>query len=114
MKGIIILGALLLNISLVLAGSECWRLSYDRGVGTVPSSCPDGWDKDGLYCSKPCDSGYKDVAGVCIEKCKDGYTDLGTITFFVNIFLNVLFLKIKFLLKSVFVTSHTWACLNNP
>ena len=77
MRALVILSVLAsLKISLVLAASECWRMSYGRGVGTPLSGCPDGWDNFGLYCSKPCKDGYKNIAGVCIEKCDDGYTDL--------------------------------------
>ena len=35
----------------------CWRDSYGRGVGTIPTDCP-GEEKDGLLCYPNCRSGY--------------------------------------------------------
>ena len=33
---------------------KCWKWSYDRGVGTIPTVCPDGTEKSGLLCYPPC------------------------------------------------------------
>lgn len=35
----------------------CWRDSYGRGVGKIPTECPDK-DKIGLLCYTKCPSGY--------------------------------------------------------
>ncbi|VUD40224.1 hypothetical protein TDB9533_00007 [Thalassocella blandensis] len=51
--------------------------SYGRGVGTIPNSCPSGFDAAGLLCYRHCPEGYDTVAGVCWQKCPAGYTDHG-------------------------------------
>lgn len=51
--------------------------SYSRGVGTIPDTCTDGYDKSGALCYKQCPTGYDTVAGVCWQQCPDGYSDDG-------------------------------------
>lgn len=51
--------------------------SYSRGVGTIPNTCPKGYDAAGLLCYKHCAQGYDTVAGVCWQRCPQGFTDHG-------------------------------------
>lgn len=53
-------------------------ISYSRGVGTVPTTCASGMqrDADGL-CYTPCSSGYTGVGPVCWGTCPSGYADHG-------------------------------------
>lgn len=67
----------------------CWKDSYGRGAGTIPTKCPsDKPDKEAGLCYKDCPSGYKGVGPVCWKglfktktrgagtipsKCSDGY-----------------------------------------
>lgn len=49
-------------------GISCQKPTYDRGVGTIPGTCPDGTEKDpdGL-CYQTCKAGYHGVGPVCWE-----------------------------------------------
>jgi hypothetical protein len=55
----------------------CWKNSYGRGVGTIPSSCAQGQVKSGLLCYNQCQDGYENIAGVCWQKCPAGFKDTG-------------------------------------
>ena len=63
-----------LFFKLLISGPVCWKnkkLSYGRGVGTIPSSCPsDRPDKWGGLCYKRCRDGYRPF-GCCL--CKRGW-----------------------------------------
>ena len=58
-------------------GVSCKKPVYDRGVGKIPDSCPEGKEKDGGLCYNKCDANYKGVGPVCWEKCPTGYDDIG-------------------------------------
>jgi hypothetical protein len=53
--------------------------SYNRGVGTIPNACVDGYDASGLLCYEQCPAGYDDVAGVCWQQCPSGFSDGGAL-----------------------------------
>lgn len=55
----------------------CWRESYGRGVGTVPTICPNGMEFQAGLCYQLCKSGYKGVGPVCWATCPDGFRDDG-------------------------------------
>jgi hypothetical protein len=55
----------------------CWKDSYTRGVGTIPSDCAFSQEKQGLLCYPKCNDGYTGVASVCWQNCPDGFTDDG-------------------------------------
>lgn len=57
----------------------CWRSSYQRGVGKIPTSCDAGKEYDAGLCYSPCDSGYTGVGFVCWGSCPSGYVDIGAI-----------------------------------
>ena len=51
----------------------CWKKTYGRGVGTVPTDCSTDYDKDAGLCYKKCPAGYKGVGPVCWQSCPDGW-----------------------------------------
>lgn len=55
----------------------CWKKTYGRGVGTVPTECSTDYDKDAGLCYKKCPSGYKGVGPVCWQSCPDSWRDDG-------------------------------------
>jgi hypothetical protein len=55
----------------------CWKGTYGRGVGTIPSTCGAGQEKNGALCYPTCASGYTGVGPVCWQTCPAGYTDDG-------------------------------------
>ena len=55
----------------------CWKKTYGRGVGTVPTDCSTDYDKDAGLCYKKCPAGYKGVGPVCWQSCPDGWRDDG-------------------------------------
>ena len=54
----------------------CWKKTYGRGVGTIPTECP-GEDKNGALCYPACAPGYYGVGPVCWQSCPAGWTDTG-------------------------------------
>lgn len=59
----------------------CWRETYGRGVGTVPTICPDGMEWDAGLCYTLCKEGYHGVGPICWANCPDGYRDDGAFCF---------------------------------
>jgi Tectonin domain len=58
-------------------GQLCWKKSFGRGVGTVPTQCSSGYEKDAGLCYSTCKAGYKGVGPVCWSSCPDGFRDDG-------------------------------------
>lgn len=54
----------------------CWKVTYGRGVGTVPTSCGDKQYDAGL-CYPYCKEGFYGVGPVCWQSCGQGYADHG-------------------------------------
>lgn len=54
----------------------CWKDSYGRGVGKIPTECP-GRDKLGLLCYSKCPKGYKRFGLDCHQECTEGFRDDG-------------------------------------
>lgn len=51
----------------------CWKGSYGRGVGILPSTCAPGQVMDGGLCYDKCAPGYtSDGATLCYKKCPAG------------------------------------------
>ncbi len=51
---------------------------YDRGVGTVPNSCPSGKNMRASLCYDSCQAGFSDKGTLtCTKDCPSGYTDTG-------------------------------------
>ncbi|MBS1873370.1 MAG: hypothetical protein JSU00_09145 [Acidobacteria bacterium] len=55
----------------------CWRQSYTRGVGAIPTDCGPGKEYDAGLCYRRCPAGMKGVGPVCWGTCPAGYTDVG-------------------------------------
>ncbi len=55
----------------------CWRETYGRGVGTIPTVCPTGMENQAGLCYKLCNDGFYGVGPVCWKSCPDGYRDDG-------------------------------------
>lgn len=55
----------------------CWRETYGRGVGTVPTICQNGMELDAGLCYKLCKEGYYGVGPVCWANCPEGFRDDG-------------------------------------
>jgi hypothetical protein len=55
----------------------CWKRSFGRGVGTVPTNCSTGQDKDAGLCYPSCRSAYKGVGPVCWSSCPSDFRDDG-------------------------------------
>lgn len=54
----------------------CWKRTTVRGVGAIPSECPNA-EKSGLLCYPRCPGGYDGVGPVCWQRCGEGYKDDG-------------------------------------
>ena len=54
----------------------CWRESYGRGVGTIPT-CASGLNNEAGLCYTSCRSGYTGAAFLCWQDCPRGYRDDG-------------------------------------
>ncbi len=59
----------------------CWKKSFGRGVGTVPTQCSSGYDKDAGLCYSTCKAGYKGLGPVCWATCPSGFRDDGAYCF---------------------------------
>ena len=59
----------------------CWRETYGRGVGTIPTICPNGMENQGGLCYTLCSTGYYGVGPVCWKSCPAGYRDDGAFCF---------------------------------
>jgi hypothetical protein len=55
----------------------CYLPSNGRGVGTIPTECPAGTEKNGALCYPLCQAGYYGVGPVCWQSCPAGMTDDG-------------------------------------
>ena len=56
----------------------CYRQTYDRGVGKIPTECPAGKVNNAGLCYDPCISGFSDKGtATCTRDCPSGYTDTG-------------------------------------
>lgn len=53
-------------------GKICWKSTYGRGVGTVPTSCGDRQYDAGL-CYHFCRDGFHGVGPMCWQKCPAGW-----------------------------------------
>jgi hypothetical protein len=61
-----------------LAASDfCWRDSEVRGVGMIPSACPEGRERIGLLCYSKCGANMKRVGFDCHSACPEGMRDDG-------------------------------------
>jgi Flp pilus assembly protein TadD len=57
----------------------CYKGSYGRGVGTIPTACRGGKENDVGLCYKKCKEGYYGVSPVCWQRCPKGYINTGAL-----------------------------------
>ena len=55
----------------------CWKDSYGRGVGVIPSVCPANRDKIGLLCYSKCPNGYSRFGFDCHQSCLPNWRNDG-------------------------------------
>jgi len=55
----------------------CWKDSYGRGVGAIPSVCSADRDKIGLLCYSRCPVGYSRFGFDCHQNCLSGWSNQG-------------------------------------
>ena len=55
----------------------CWKRSFGRGVGAVPTDCSADQDKDAGLCYSSCRSGYQGAGPVCWSDCPSDFRDDG-------------------------------------
>jgi hypothetical protein len=67
----------LASVEQALGEDYCYLPSNGRGVGTIPTECDPGTQKDGLLCYPTCQAGYYGVGPVCWQSCPSGFTDDG-------------------------------------
>ena len=65
------------NSRLKALAEFCWRDSYGRGVGSVPSGCASNEDRIGLLCYTKCPSGMSRFGFDCHSNCPNGWRDDG-------------------------------------
>lgn len=56
------------------SGVFCWKKTYGRGVGTIPTGCGSKQNNSGL-CYPYCKSNYSGNGPLCLESCKSGYAN---------------------------------------
>jgi hypothetical protein len=61
----------------IAADDFCWKDSYGRGVGTIPTICSGGKENQAGLCYDKCRAGMHAVGPVCWSDCPPGYTDTG-------------------------------------
>ena len=78
MASIARLGAVvaLLAATTLAQADFCWRQSYGRGVGTIPTDCGSKENNAGL-CYNKCNAGYSGAGPVCWKGCPGGFSDNG-------------------------------------
>jgi hypothetical protein len=53
----------------------CWKNSYDRGVGLIPSKCGDNRQYSNGLCYERCRVGFNGDGPTCLQTCQAGYQD---------------------------------------
>ena len=71
--------ALVVAVGSNAADDFCWKDSYGRGVGTIPTTCTDGKENQAGLCYDKCPAGMNGVGPVCWSACPPGYVDHGAI-----------------------------------
>ncbi len=80
LRNVLLITLTVLSATLAFADNEfCWKDSYGRGVGTIPTGCDSGKENDTGLCYSKCNAGYIGVGPVCWSGCPAGYIDMGAI-----------------------------------
>jgi hypothetical protein len=62
-----------------ISPSFCYKWTYGRGFGVVPSHCSKGFERNGALCYPDCQSGYVGNGPVCWEHCPQNYVNDGAV-----------------------------------
>ena len=77
LRNMLLVALLALSASMAsVAADFCWKDSYPRGVGTIPTSCTGGKEYDAALCYKPCPAGMTSLGLLCGSACPAGYIDM--------------------------------------
>lgn len=73
---------LLLGLAFIAAvpvadASFCWKDTYGRKVGRLPTDCGTGKENENGLCYNVCPAGYAGEATTCWKSCPDGLSDHG-------------------------------------
>lgn len=75
---------LLVGSQLVYGSETCWKKLASRGIGEIPTECPNGMVKEDGLCYTPCAQGYSSFLTTCtqvVNNCPSPWTyTLGTCT----------------------------------
>lgn len=63
--------------SFVLAEELCLKQAYNRGAGSVPEACLEGYEEYAFLCYPPCPAGYTSSGSLCTSTCPNGFVDIG-------------------------------------
>ena len=77
MKKFLALVVLILGVSGGSVSEFCWKESYGRGVGTVPTRCDQGRDRIGLLCYSSCPPNMARFGFDCHSVCPPGWANQG-------------------------------------
>ena len=72
-----LLAGLWIAMPVIGEDNYCWKDSYGRGVGTIPSDCGFSEEKQGLLCYPKCGAGFSGAGPVCWQNCPAGFSDDG-------------------------------------
>ena len=75
--GMTLMAALWIAMPVIGADNYCWKDSYGRGVGTIPSDCEFSQEKQGLLCYPKCAAGFTGAGPVCWQNCPAGFPEVG-------------------------------------
>lgn len=81
LKKLLLTGLLMLSGSMIAFAADdfCWKDSYGRGVGEIPTQCTVGKDYQAGLCYESCKTGFSGEGPVCWSSCPSGYRDMGAI-----------------------------------
>ncbi len=51
----------------------CYKRTYERGIGTLPSQCTSSQEKIGPVCYNRCPNNYSRTAAGCVQNCRPGF-----------------------------------------
>ncbi len=64
-------------VDFLMEDNFCWKETYGRGIGSIPTVCSNGMELDAGLCYKLCKSGYHGIGPVCWGNCPPDFRDDG-------------------------------------
>lgn len=74
---ILLVSVLTTSVSFAQEREFCWKDSYGRGVGKLPTSCDAGQEMIGAFCYDRCPAGMQRFGFDCHSVCPEGFRDDG-------------------------------------